>query len=314
MKKWLLEKLICPECAGKNIPLNLIIKKECDDDILDGQLGCNSCGAIYKINDGVAVVLPEKSMSVLRDSTGYNSKNMLSAYLWSHFSEFFNGPDATDAYKRWSSCFQENSGWALDIGCSVGRISFEMSKTHSYAIGMDTSLPFITHARKILKQKKLEFDMIIEGHITQKRSCDLDHSWNYDRVEFIVADAMALPFPENSFSTVTSVNILEKVPEPLEHLRSVNTVLKNEKAMFLFSDPFSWDESVSSPEKWLGGTHEGKYKGHGMDNILKIFSGEDKIFDPGLTIKETGEILWKIRKTRNLWEHIFSHFVIGERK
>lgn len=313
MKKWVKEKLICPECLEKQIPLDLIIKEEHDDDIITGELGCNSCGAVYAVHNGVAVVLPKKSMPILSDSSGYNSQNMLSAYLWSHFSEFFNGPDATDAYKIWASCFQEKNGCALDIGCSVGRISFELSKTHSRVIGIDTSLPFIASARKILNKKRLEFNMTIEGHITQERSCDLDPDWKYDRVDFIVADAMALPFAENCFSTVTSINILEKVPDPQGHLSSVNTVLQKENAMFMFSDPFSWDESVSAPEKWLGGTLEGKYKGRGIDNIKMLFSGENHIFDPGFSVRKTGSILWKIRKTQNLWEHIHSQFVIGER-
>lgn len=313
MKKWLKEKLICPECLDEQIPLDLMIKEEIDDDVIEGELGCNNCGATYLINNGIAVVLPKKSMSILSDNSGYNSQNMLSSYLWSHFSEFFNGPDATDAYKIWSSYLQGKNGCALDIGCSVGRISFELSKTHSRVIGIDTSLPFIANARKILKQKRLEFNMTIEGHITQERSCELDPEWNYDRVDFIVADAMALPFSENCFSTVTSINVLEKVPDPIGHLASVNTVLQKENAMFMFSDPFSWDESVSAPEKWLGGTLEGPYQGRGFDNVKRLFSGEDKIFDPGFTVSETGDILWKIRKTQNLWEHIHSQFIIGER-
>ncbi|QTA85784.1 class I SAM-dependent methyltransferase [Desulfonema magnum] len=314
MKKWLKEKLSCPECLNNQAPLDLDIKEELSDDVMEGELRCTACGRCYPINKGVAVILPEKSMSLMSDKSGYNSQSMLSSYLWSHFSELFNDPDATDAYKVWSSYFRETDGYALDIGCSVGRLSFELSKTHSHVIGIDSSVSFVTKARELLNQKRLDFDLIIEGFITEKRSCDFDASWNYDRIDFIVADALALPFPKSSFSTVTSINILEKVPSPIRHLADMNRVLNEENSMLVFSDPFSWDETVSASELWLGGTPHGKYKGRGIDNISKIFSGEEGIFDPPLEIADKGNVSWKIRKTENLWEHINSQFIVGTRK
>ncbi|MCD6586483.1 MAG: methyltransferase type 11, partial [Desulfobacteraceae bacterium] len=121
MKKWLKEKLICPECLADEIFLDLNIKTETDDDVIEGELTCASCERAYPIHKGVAVILPEKSMSVISDASGYKSKNMLSSYLLSHFCDFLNDPNATDAYRTWSSFFKPTKGIALDIGCSVGR-------------------------------------------------------------------------------------------------------------------------------------------------------------------------------------------------
>lgn len=314
MKKWLQEKLICPECLPKELPLNLDVREAQDDDVLEGALVCPVCNTIFPINRGVAVLLPQKSAAVLSDMSGYNSRIMLSAYLWSHYSEFFNGPNATDAYKVWSSHFRGTNGWALDIGCSVGRLSFELSKTHSHVIGIDTSMSFIRKARELLTKHRLQFDLVIEGNIVEPRSCEFDPYWQYDAVDFIVADALALPFPQRSFSTVASVNVLEKVPDPIQHLKDVNKVMRKEKAVFVFSDPFSWDETVLAPELWLSGRNTGKYKGRGIETIARIFRGEDGIFDPPLEICEKGNVFWKIRKTENLSEHINSQFIIGERR
>lgn len=313
MKKWLRDFLVCPECIPHAAPLDLEIIEAKADDVLAGELKCPACGSRYGISQGVAVVLPKASMPVLSDSSGYNSRSMLSSYLWSHYSEFFNGPNAAKAYKVWASHFRQTSGCALDIGCSVGRLSFELSQTHSRVIGIDTSLSFIRKARELLQRKYLAFDLILEGHLTEARSCPLDDNWNYDGVDFIVADALALPFPESFFSTVTSINVLEKVPDPMRHLTEINRVLRPEKAMFFFSDPFSWDASASAPELWLGGRKTGKYSGRGIDSIGRIFSGEDGIFNPPLDIREKGSVLWKIRKTENLSEQINSQFIVGER-
>ena len=313
MKKWLNEKLLCPGCIPEEKPLDLDINEEENEDVIEGRLTCSDCGRTYPIQKGVAFVLPEESSSVLSNGTGYNSRGMLSAYLWSHFCDLFNDPDATDAYKVWSAYFKGTNGYALDIGCAVGRLSFEMSKTHPYVIGIDTSKSFIQKARDLLIKKRLDFDLIIEGQIVERRSCDLDRQWNYDNVEFIVADALALPFPKNLFSTVSSVNVLEKVPDPLLHLAEANRVLREKDSIFLFSDPFSWDESVMDPGLWLGGKADGKYRGRGMDNINRILSDGDGIFEPSLRIIDKKNIAWKIRKTANLWEHINSQSIIATR-
>ena len=314
MKTWLREKLICPECLPEEASLGLDIEEKHFDDVIEGELICSACQRRYRISKGVATLLPEKSISMIKDQGGYNSRGMLSSYLWSHFCDLLNDPNATDAYRVWSSHAKASNGFALDIGCAVGRLSFELSKTNSQVIGLDTSISFIRKARQLLMNKKLDFDLIIEGNLTEKRSCDLDPRWNYDRIEFLVADALALPFPKNLFTTVTSINLLEKVAVPLHHLKNVNRVLSQERAMFIFSDPFSWDETTSNAELWLGGSSNGnKYKGRGIENIRRLLLGEDGIFDPPLQIAEKGNVSWKIRKTENLWEYINSQFIIGNR-
>ncbi len=313
MKKWLNENLLCPECIPEEMPLDLDIKEERGEDVIEGRLVCSNCGQTYLIKKGIAFILPEKSLSILSNGTGYNSKGMLSAYLWSHFCDFFNDPDATDAYKAWSAYFKGANGYALDIGCAVGRLSFEMSKTYSHVIGIDTSKTFIEKARELMIKRRLDFDLVIEGHIAERRSCELNGQWKYDNMEFIVADALALPFPKSLFSTVSSVNILEKVPDPLRHLAEANRILAEKDSMFLFSDPFSWDESFMDSGLWLGGKPDGKYKGRGISNISRILSDGDGIFDPPLNIVEKKDIAWKIRKTANLWEHINSQAVVATR-
>lgn len=313
MKKWLLERLICPECLDDEISLGLTVHEERDDDILDGELTCPACRRSFPIRRGVAIVLPAASRNVLHETSGYNSRIMLSAYLWSHFSDLLNDPEATDAYEVWSSFFRKSAGDALDIGCSVGRLSFELSKTHARVIGIDTSVSFIKTARDLMKRKALEFDLVIEGLLTEKRSGELDPAFRFDHVEFIVADALALPFRKQSFAAVTSINILEKVAVPLKHLTDVNRVLQKSGAMFVFSDPFSWDESVSPPDLWLSAGSNGNGRLRGISSIEAYFRGKDGVFDPPLTVLESGHVPWKIRKTENLWEHIRSQFVVGMR-
>ncbi len=314
MKKWVADRLICPECIAKQIPLELISHKETFDDIIEGKLECRRCHRQYPISGGIATLLPDKTRTVVNSKNGYNSPAMLSAYLWSHFSDLLNEKLATDAYRVWSNSFQPTQGDALDVGCAVGRLAFELSQTHERVIGVDTSLPFIAKAREILRQERLNFELILEGHLTEVRNLPFNNGWNFDRIDFIVADAQALPFADQNFATIAAINILEKVPDPLQHLAEVNRVLRQNASMFLFSDPFSWDASVSSPEQWLGGNGTGRYSARGIDTMRRFFTGEYGVFDPPLNITAQGDVSWKIRKTENLWEYITSQYLVGRRQ
>ena len=110
MKQWVASMLICPECLEKQAPLELTVKEEQGDDVTEGELICPQCRGRYPITRGVALVLPEKTRKVLDGEQGYNSFGMLSAYLWSHFSDLFEDPDASDAYRIWSSTLTKTGG------------------------------------------------------------------------------------------------------------------------------------------------------------------------------------------------------------
>jgi SAM-dependent methyltransferase len=314
MKKWLMDKLICPQCLEIPTPLELICRKEEYDDVTEGELRCRRCGGKFPIQYGIAMILPQKTQKILDRKNGYNAPDMLSAYMWSHFGDLLREERATNAYQTWSKNLKPTNGHALDIGCAVGRLTLEMTKTHDLIIGVDTSIAFIRQARKIVQSKCLDFNLTIEGHLTEPRHYNFNSDWNFDGVDFIVADAQALPFRQHDFATVAGINILEKVPNPIKHLLEVNRVLRPNRSKFLFSDPFSWDASVSPPENWLGGNGNGRIASRGIDTIRQLFNGENDVFKPPFTITEAGDVSWRIRKTENLWEYITSQFLVGERQ
>jgi SAM-dependent methyltransferase len=204
-------------------------------------------------------------------------------------------------------------GIALDAGCAVGRFTFELSSLNDFAIGFDYSRSFVGTARELLIKRRIGFKLKEEGHIQKDCAIELPGRWESDKVEFIVADARALPFGADLFGSVASLNLVDKIPSPLLHLKELNRVSRRSEAQFLFSDPFSWSTEVAREEEWLGGLEAGQYGGSGIDNIAALLEGAGGVILPPWTVQKRGSVWWKIRNHRNHFELIRSCYLKARR-
>lgn len=309
MKPVLLEILACPRCNAGDGALTCHVFERDDEDILSGFLQCPACGTKYPIAEGVAAFLPEGSDSLPASPSPYEDPALLTSYMWSHFADLLEDENATSAYSRWSQLLEPMPGYALDAGCAVGRFTFEMSALCDFAVGVDTSRSFVQAARQMMRERRFTVTLPQEGKITDKRTIVLPGTWDGRKVEFIQGDVQALPFRPGCFSSLSSLNVVDKVPFPLIHLKEMNRVAKKSPAQFLVSDPFSWSESVTKADNWLGGTNEGPYAGKGIENIVSLLKGEKGEMDSPWQIREEGYVWWKIRKHRNLFELIRSWYI-----
>ncbi len=308
MKKFLIEFLICPACLPDEISLKLNADETKDEDILYGVLSCKKCGARYRIEDGVAVLISDYNWR-LDLKNKYEQPKVVSSYLWSHYGDLLSDKEWLPAYPEWAKLMEISKGFSLDIGCAVGRFTFEMAKKSDFSIGFDLSFAFINTARELMKRGRLNFEITEEGNIVTPVEIVLPDSMRLNNLDFIVADALNIPFPQGVFTKVSSLNVIDKVSKPLRHLKEMNRVSANMNAEILISDPFSWSEEVAPVSEWLGGKTEGEFKGFGIDNVTKILEGYGNHLSPEWKVKEKGLINWKIRNHRNHSELIKSLYI-----
>ena len=323
MKREILEYLICPDCLPEENPLRLGNFRSLDGEIIEGSLECGCCKKAYPISEGIACLTPQagagnfppdiRTERPQPQSSSYESPEVLSAYLWTHYADLFADPDATGAYREWAGQIAPVSGAALDTGCATGRFSFEMSAKCDLVIGVDVSMSFLSTARRIMRERRLAFPMREEGLIYSQKSFILPPEWNSAKVEFVAADAGALPFRSGSFACVASLNIIDKTPCPFEHIQEVSRTARAGNAQLLISDPFSWSEKICAPEKWLGGVPYGRFAGAGIDNLARLLSADVLPAGPAWTIAKRGAVWWKIRNHRNHFELVRSQFIKAER-
>lgn len=309
MRDFLLEILICPSCLPEENYLELKNYIHESNDIVSGNLICNKCGAKYRIENGIAILTPNPNWSPSRYNK-YEHPKVISSYLWSHYGDWLNDEEWIPAYPKWASLVNPVIGISLDIGSAVGRTVFELAKKSKFSIGIDLSLSFVKTARELMKYRELNFDLIEEGYITKPAKIKLPDDYRIENIDFIIADALALPFKKEVFRCVLSLNVIDKVPLPFKHIEEINRVSSFKNAQFLISDPFSWNEEVAKVEDWLGGKKEGEYSGYGIENIIEIL--KNQIY-PSWNINHRGEIFWKIRNHRNHFEFIRSLYVKASR-
>ncbi|MDZ7699422.1 MAG: methyltransferase domain-containing protein [Deltaproteobacteria bacterium] len=312
MKTALLDMLICPACLPDEMALSCRIDNQKDDDIITGSLHCNRCNESYSITDAIASFIPASALDHEAQNR-YEDPALLASYLWSHYADLSGDTDATPAYSEWAERMAPSPGVALDAGCAVGRFTFEMAAKSDFAVGIDRSRTFISAARDLMKQGRLAFHIPMEGALQEFFTLQLPDTWRVDAVDFIVGDIQSLPFPSTRFSSVASLNLIDKLPRPLKHLEEMNRVANIHGAQFLFSDPFSWCETVTQKENWLGGTETGPFEGRGIDNVAALFTGDGGHMLPPWHVERKGSIWWKIRTHKNLFELIRSRSLKASR-
>ena len=312
MKTWLLPVLVCPSCLPREHSLELNTLEQTGCDIEQGDLKCSECNRIYPIRNGILFIHPDLPENG-KPNSKYENSAVVSSYLWSHYSDLLNDPEGSSAYQEWSKLMHPGSGMCLDMGSAVGRFTFEMSSRFDYAVGMDDSASFVRAARELMVYGRREMELPEEGVLVQTRVIALPEEWRSGNVEFIVADALVAPFASGAFSSVASLNMVDKLPKPLQHLKEANRLARRNHAQFLLSDPFSWSLQEADQEEWLGGKQEGRFAGYGLDNIVDWIQARQSNPGPGWSVEKQGHVWWKIRTHRNHFELIRSAYVKARR-
>lgn len=141
---------------------------------------------------------------------------------------------------------------ALDVGCAVGRSTFELARYAAEVIGIDFSQRFIAAARQLKDTGSCESSRVIEGALTEPFAARVPTGVEVARVTFEVGDAMELRPDLGAFDAVLAANLLCRLPDPTRFFAQLPTLVKP-GGQLLLTTPFTWLAEYTPPENWLGG-------------------------------------------------------------
>jgi putative 4-mercaptohistidine N1-methyltranferase len=191
----------------------------------------------------------------------YESDRLLAEYLLFHFgtADEILPPDrqwpagmlgALEFPKRTVAHFSSGRvPCGLDLGCAVGRSTFEMARTCDHVTGVDFSHAFIHAARALRRGDALAYERLDEASIRTSLIARPPVGVDGKTLDFLQGDAMNLPADLGAFDRVHAANLLCRLPEPMRLLVRLPDLVKPGGELVL-ATPCTWLEEFTPPENW----------------------------------------------------------------
>jgi putative 4-mercaptohistidine N1-methyltranferase len=139
---------------------------------------------------------------------------------------------------------------ALDLGCAVGRSSFELACRFDEVIGIDFSARFIEAAHAMQRDGAMSIRAPRGGATTDEFSLTLPADLPRERVRFEQGDACALRADLGVFDLLLMANLIDRLPDPARCLAQLPALVAPGGALIITS-PYTWLEEYTPRDKWL---------------------------------------------------------------
>ena len=210
----------------------------------------------------------------------YESDKLLAEYLLFHYGApeeilpyDFGPQSALDFAVRCVSLGVDASrvpaqAAALDLGCAVGRSSFELARFCQRVVGIDFSARFVAAARHLGEHGALGYSRLDEGALSTPLVAAVSAEIGRERVRFETGDAMDLRGDLGAFDVVLLANLIDRLTHPAHCLARLPALVKG-GGQLVITSPYTWMEEFTPRENWLG-THSGIATGRTLEALTKI--------------------------------------------
>ena len=202
-------------------------------------------------------------------------------------------------------------GHALDLGCAVGRTSFELAKAgFEQVTGLDFSTRFFRLATRMRDEGYLRYAFPEEGEIVsfhEIRLEELELDSVRDRVRFYQADACNLPEKFKGYDLVLASNLIDRLYSPRRFLSTIHERM-NPGGLLVITSPYTWREEFTKKEEWLGGYRDSGEPVWTLDGLTKTLS-------PRFSMRcDPRDVAFVIRETRRKFQHTVAELTVWSLK
>lgn len=225
----------------------------------------------------------------------YESEALLNLYLLFHYGDardlmpYAFGPQHFLHFpvRCVSECIDRSAlpsqAKALDLGCAVGRSSFELARYCDSVVAVDNSLSFISAAKQIQQAGKISYLIQEEGTETGERIARIPEDVDPTRVDFRCDDVMHLLQETIPYHVVLAANLLCRLPDPRAFLSLLPSAVER-GGQFILISPYSWLEEFTPRDLWIDGKERGTLKA--IQDLFKEHFSLHNSFDMPFLIRE----------------------------
>jgi len=260
-------------------------------------------------NAGFRYVVPSKGEEKVVDI--YESDELVSQYCeFQYGAKHFGVENFAIACAEVAKKFASNKNKALDLGCATGRASFELAKTFESVEGIDFSARFVQVGAKLKNDGYIAFSSREEGELFTKKRVSIE-ALGYDglreKVSFWQGDACNLKLNFTSYDFIMATNLIDRLYEPKLFLESVHERL-NSEGVLMITSPYTWQESSTKKELWLGG-----YVDENGKEVETIESLQETL-SQNFELLHLQDLEFVIKETRRKYQHTISQVSIWKKK
>ncbi|MGH1470632.1 MAG: 5-histidylcysteine sulfoxide synthase [Cellvibrionaceae bacterium] len=247
----------------------------------------------------------------------YETDEQVSQYLEFHYGkEYYDVPNFAKAcaqhcidYSKKHLNKDTQFNRALDLGCAVGRSSFELANLFSHVDALDFSARFISAAAELQKNGLKRYTTRDEGEIFsfyETRLSDLKLDKNAKRCHFLQGDACNLNEKFKHYNLIFAGNLIDRLYEPEKFLASIHERLED-NGLLILTSPYTWLEEFTPKEKWIGG-----YKRDG-ENYTTLDGLKDILGKNFTLIDDSIDVPFVIRETARKFQHTNSQMTVWQK-
>jgi 5-histidylcysteine sulfoxide synthase/putative 4-mercaptohistidine N1-methyltranferase len=260
-------------------------------------------------NAGFRYVVSKKENKEMVDI--YESDELVSQYCEFQYGDtHFGVENFAIACAKVAQKYTEKKTKALDLGCATGRATFELAKTFESVEGIDFSARFVQAGVKLKNDGYLAFTTREEGDLVSKKKVSIEElgfEKLRDKVSFWQGDACNMKPNFTSYDFIMATNLIDRLYEPKLFLESVHERL-NSNGVLMITSPYTWQESSTKKELWLGGYVDENGKEIETLETLKTVLGKE------FELVHTQDLEFVIKETRRKYQHTISQVSVWKKR
>ncbi len=241
----------------------------------------------------------------------YESDELVSQYCeFQYANEHFGVKNFAVECAKIASKFTPNKRKALDLGCATGRASYELAKEFDEVEGIDFSVRFVQVGSKLKEEGYVAYTSKEEGELTTNKKVtieELGYETLKEKVSFWQGDACNMKPNFNSYDLVMATNLIDRLYQPLLFLNTIAERL-NDDGVLVITSPYTWQESSTKKEFWLGG-----YKDENGNEVKTIDSLKTILADK-FELIHLQDLEFVIKETARKYQHTISEVSVWKKK
>ncbi len=255
----------------------------------------------------------ESNAAVTDPTNIYETDDLIAQYIEFHYGDMhYNVPNF--AQQCAAKCLQLMQGKsterALDLGCAVGRSSFELAREFAHVDGLDFSARFIQVASNLQKTDRQYYVIPDEGDLVRYKEVTLSQlglQETASRVQFMQSDACNLAEKYTDYDLVFAGNLLDRLYAPEYFLQLIQSRIRP-GGLLVLTSPYTWLEDFTPRDKWLGG-----FKVNG-ENYTTLDALHTILGDNFVAVGAPSDIPFVIRETARKFQHTLSQMTVWQKK